>query len=678
MSLPVPSIADRTKNWLRLLKRRPRSSSIRPVEGTEPYTCLDATKDSSARHPPPRCHPETRLKVRERLAKWLSNDEWKMLWVRGSAGTGKSAVAQSFGDSCGEEKKHGASYFFSRTAGRNRFETVVPTIVYQLAIAIPEYRYLVEHQLANNPLLLRNSPPVQFRELIIEPFATLQRQNPREPIAIILDGLDECEGEDDQLEILDIITNALRTNPDLPLRWLILSRPEAHLKYAFSKFTDCGREELIIDAACRDDVEKYTRERITQIKDKFRKFTPSDWPPTNQLKELLDTVSGLFIFASTCLNYIGDPKETNPQSQLNSLLAFLRRSPGIMSRNPLAALDLLYSRILANIPFTVFKETRQVLAYMSYRRYVSKRHIFNSTQALCNFLHLERSDFYKAVDGLHSVMSIAEPEDAAQSPLQFYHASFQDFLLDTNRSGKFSIDEQEAVVYMTQLCIYWYEVDVTHFHTNDGWDFDENHAHDSLPGLTWASEDNKLPLSRSMTCFLEHPLSQDIVDMQWDGVVEDLLSQLSNVDFRYWMAAYVLGITLLCRPVSIVSTSTFSLRVTRIQDNSTSVVRTEPSSPTDYQLLEYFNLVIGNGIAQPALFPLKYRLPDGQWNREYFFIGHGAKSVIVWRTKSATSYLDQAFTLRCDVEPSQVQIRKYQEYLLRIKWDEGRAKLEMV
>ena len=82
----------------------------------EPYTCLDATKDSSARHPPPRCHPETRLKIRERLTQWLlnENDKWKMLWVRGSAGTGKSAVAQSFGDSCGEAKRHGASYFFSR------------------------------------------------------------------------------------------------------------------------------------------------------------------------------------------------------------------------------------------------------------------------------------------------------------------------------------------------------------------------------------------------------------------------------------------------------------------------------------------------------------------------------------------------------------------------------------
>jgi hypothetical protein len=37
-----------------------------------------------------------------------------------------------------------------------------------------------------------------------------------------------------------------------------------------------------------------------------------------------------------------------------------------------------------------------------------------------------------------------------------------------------------------------------------------------------------------------------------------------------------------------------------------SVVRLEPSSPTDYQLLENFNLVIGYGIAKPAQLPLSY------------------------------------------------------------------------
>lgn len=216
----------------------------------KPYTCLDATKDSSARHPPPRCHPGTREKFRERLMQKFLNesDEWKMLWIRGFAGTGKSAVAQSFADSCEEENKLGGSYFFSRTAGRNKVETVVPTLAYQLAGAVPEYRFLIEHQLVNNPILLQNSTPVQFRKLIVEPFTVLHREHSREPIAIILDGLDECEGETAQREILEVITNAIRTNPDLPLRWLIFSRREAHLKNAFSQTS--GKRKMETDAKC--------------------------------------------------------------------------------------------------------------------------------------------------------------------------------------------------------------------------------------------------------------------------------------------------------------------------------------------------------------------------------------------------------------------------------------------
>jgi hypothetical protein len=199
---------------------RTRPSDYAPIvfELLEPYTCLDATKDSSARYPPPKCHPQTQLKIRKRLRRWLSSkhDEQKMLWVRGSAGTGKSAVAQSFGDSCEEEGTLGGSYFFSRVANRNKLKTVVPTLVYQLAETVPEYRTLVGHRFAESPLLLRKSPPVQFRELIVEPFMTLQHQRPRKPLAVILDGLDECESEDAQRDIIEIITNTVQSNPDLP------------------------------------------------------------------------------------------------------------------------------------------------------------------------------------------------------------------------------------------------------------------------------------------------------------------------------------------------------------------------------------------------------------------------------------------------------------------------------
>jgi hypothetical protein len=67
--------------------------------------------------------------------------------------------------------------------------------------------------------------------------------------------------------------------------------------------------------------------------------------------------------------------------------------------------------------------------------------------------------------------------------------------------------------------------------------------------------------------------------------------------------------------------------------------------------------------------------PDGEWLREYFFIGHGVKSVIVWRTKS--KWGGRLFALRCDQAPSEAQISEYGHCLREIKWDEVRAKAEM-
>jgi hypothetical protein len=41
MSQPAPSIVDRTKNWIRLLKRQSRSPAIRPDEKTGGGALID-------------------------------------------------------------------------------------------------------------------------------------------------------------------------------------------------------------------------------------------------------------------------------------------------------------------------------------------------------------------------------------------------------------------------------------------------------------------------------------------------------------------------------------------------------------------------------------------------------------------------------------------------------------
>ncbi|KAJ7289628.1 hypothetical protein C8J57DRAFT_1027710, partial [Mycena rebaudengoi] len=52
------------------------------------------------------------------------------------------------------------------------------------------------------------------------------------PLTILIDGLDECEGQDVQQEIPRAIRNTSSTD-SLPLRFIIASRPESHIRDVF-------------------------------------------------------------------------------------------------------------------------------------------------------------------------------------------------------------------------------------------------------------------------------------------------------------------------------------------------------------------------------------------------------------------------------------------------------------
>ncbi|KAF9441828.1 hypothetical protein P691DRAFT_620977, partial [Macrolepiota fuliginosa MF-IS2] len=77
---------------------------------------IGAMVDSSARDPPPRCHPKTRQSVHERLFIWScgGQEKWNMMWLHGPAGVGKSAVAQTFAEDCQSRNCLGRAFFFSR------------------------------------------------------------------------------------------------------------------------------------------------------------------------------------------------------------------------------------------------------------------------------------------------------------------------------------------------------------------------------------------------------------------------------------------------------------------------------------------------------------------------------------------------------------------------------------
>jgi hypothetical protein len=393
---------------------------------------------------------------------------WYMIWLYGSAGCGKSAVAQTFAEYCVEAGRLGAAYFFSRPNKRNNPNTVIPTIAYQLAVCCAEYKSILGDRLADDPQLLSKALPVQFKLLIVEPFTYL-KQSIRKPFVIVLDGLDECQGQDAQCEFVKLINELVRMKRDLSLLWLICSRPEAHLKLTFARITDCGREELEIDQECRNDVDRYLRDGLYDLGVKYSLSAP--WPPQAQFDIVSKSGSGHFAFAATALGFVADEGYADPVGRLNLLVAFLERIARGPT-NPLAKLDFLYCYILQDIPEHIFPTTWRILAHFifAHQIFLDDEHdilimgftetgfLFRSAQELCNFLDLEQHTFYTALHRLHSVVDVPPPGKAVTTPLRFYHASFQDFLVDPGRSKGFVIDKQKAFVDIFTSLSFWHQV----------------------------------------------------------------------------------------------------------------------------------------------------------------------------------------------------------------------------
>lgn len=80
-------------------------------------------------------------------------------------GVGKSAIAQTIAEQCKANGCLGASFFFSRLNHRNDPLRVVPTLAYQFAIQLPDYKRLVTQRLADDPSILEKTLRIQFRSL---------------------------------------------------------------------------------------------------------------------------------------------------------------------------------------------------------------------------------------------------------------------------------------------------------------------------------------------------------------------------------------------------------------------------------------------------------------------------------------------------------------------------------
>ncbi|KAJ7025740.1 hypothetical protein C8F04DRAFT_907826, partial [Mycena alexandri] len=178
-------------------------------------------------------HPQPpQIELLHDLYNWSSEVDPKsqVLWLYGRAGVGKSVIAQALCRQLKADGRLGGSFFFkaghlSRGDGAKLFLTIAHQLT--LLESLTAVRENIVRVVEEDPSILSGSFGDQLQRLIIEPCAG----NSDRTLVIVIDGLDECEDENIQMQILHSLANISLLGA--PLRFLVASRPETHIGDAF-------------------------------------------------------------------------------------------------------------------------------------------------------------------------------------------------------------------------------------------------------------------------------------------------------------------------------------------------------------------------------------------------------------------------------------------------------------
>ncbi|KAJ3568936.1 hypothetical protein NP233_g5387 [Leucocoprinus birnbaumii] len=412
------------------------------------HTIQGAELDSSARDPPPRCHPDTRISILKRMELWLRNPyrSKRMLWLVGPAGVGKSAIMQTVAEN---ECKASllAALFFSAPNGRNDPRRVITTLAYQLATSYPPYYNYVRAMITANPKVLEKSIVGQFTDFIVKPFAVRRLFDGTYQVLIFIDGMDECKGEHEQILLLSLISYFTTRFPDAPLLWVISSRPEAHITHHLSRrrLASCfDKEEVPIDSpeACQD-VERFFRAEFAKIRGSSSVMMSHfpEWPPERLLLKLLAAAQGLFAYADTAIRFIAERDHINRFQLVVNLIDQPSSFTPDSTVQPLARLDSLYHYIISQIDPEDLKYAKHIFSFLLFP---PDDYVVDMTQSLmCDWLEMSPDVLHNSLCKLHSVLSIPPP-DEPEEMIDWHHKSFYDFLHRMRSQLGLPVDRDDA------------------------------------------------------------------------------------------------------------------------------------------------------------------------------------------------------------------------------------------
>ena len=430
-TLPVRQVSQHRKEPNSYTNRTP-TGLLELFRASSP----DAAFDSAGRSPPPKCLPGTREKLLNEIERWIGLDESKICWIHGPAGAGKSAIAQTVSETCSARGQLAASFFFSRSApSRSHARWFFTTIAHQIAHSVPQMRQAICKAVEDDMQILHKRRSAQLKQLLILPLLSFSASSaPPPPFLVIVDGLDECDGDHSKLllHILELVNT-------LPLRFLIFSRPEPQVCHFFDTVAMSASTRISIygDHKAREDVCLFLRTKFNTIHDSERhaaimKHVPKPWPSNEVVQLLADRSGGYFIYASTVVKYVDE--------EYSSCIDRLQEILELSNSSAFAELDKLYTQILSIYPDTDLL-LRVLGVLLTQVRSLPHLHGLKSIDSLQAILGLHPGQVEHIFRGLRSVLELGDYDNPIQR-VQPFHASFPQFLFDKSRAGRYYINQE--------------------------------------------------------------------------------------------------------------------------------------------------------------------------------------------------------------------------------------------
>ncbi|KAF8647202.1 hypothetical protein AX16_006855 [Volvariella volvacea WC 439] len=385
------------------------------------------------------CDPDTRQEIVENLISWISspNRSHSILWLKGPAGIGKSAIAKTTADTLEDQPRAivaGSFFFFQNDPHRNNLKGLIPTLVHRLRISLAEVGKQIDMAISTNPGILHMSLEEQWKRLIIQPVKAISSIPPS---VFIIDGLDECGSPKDQRRLLQLVASC---GPQFPICILICSRPESHITKSF-------QENLLSSLCCPDidlamyksdeEMKRFITKGFSEIYTRHQTILQDyaideNWPSDEIIDCIVKQADGQYIYSVTLLRYI-DSDDQDPQKCLEECLK--------QSSTALSPIDLLYMHIMNSAHQIQDFETIQNLLFLivSPSLISVKSKLLPSINNLAIALSISPSDCHLKLQRLHSVIQVKKKNEMG---ISVYHKSFIDFLLNVEHSNNYYINQK--------------------------------------------------------------------------------------------------------------------------------------------------------------------------------------------------------------------------------------------